>query len=55
MTKIYATKEMRLALEEHFQCSASSISLALNCKRDSPLARKIRAYAVNQLNATPLT
>lgn len=52
--RIYATKDMRRALEEKFECSQATISLALANKRNSKLARDIRIYAVNHLNATPL-
>lgn len=45
---------MRKALEDKFECSMTTISLALNFKRNNLLARRIRSYAVNTLKATPL-
>lgn len=52
--KIIASTEIRRALEEKFECSQTTISLALNFKRNNMLARRIRSYAVNTLKATPL-
>lgn len=51
---IYAKPEAKKALQEHFKVSQTSVSLALRFKRDSEMARRIREYAVNKLDAYPV-
>lgn len=52
---IWATASKKKELAERFKTSPSSVSLALRFKRNSPLALKIRDYAVNKLNCAPIT
>lgn len=49
--KIYTTSKCREALRQKFGTSGVTISVALNFKSNSVLARKIRCYTVNHLQA----
>ena len=46
MVKVLVDTEIRKKLEEIFQCRRETVSLALNCRSDSELAKKIRAMAI---------
>lgn len=46
MAKVLVDTEIRKKLEEIFQCRRETVSLALNCRIDTELARKIRAMAI---------
>lgn len=46
MAKVLVDTEIRKKLEELFQCRRETVSLALNCRTDTELSRKIRAMAI---------
>lgn len=46
MAKILVDTEIRKRLEEVFQCRRETVSLALNCRTNTELSRKIRAMAI---------
>lgn len=46
MAKVLVDTEIRKKLEEIFQCRRETVSLALNCRTDTELSRKIRAMAI---------
>ncbi len=46
MAKILADTEIRKKLEEIFQCRRETVSLALNCRTNTELSKKIRAMAI---------
>lgn len=52
---IHATPLQRKELVRRFNTTHSTVSLALHFKRHSPLALKIRDYAVNRLKCPPIT
>lgn len=47
---IYMRKEQRNALRERFGCSDATISDALNFRRNSENARRLRMAALNRFN-----
>ncbi len=46
MAKVLVDTEIRKKLEEVFQCRRETVSLALNCRTNTELSRKIRAMAI---------
>lgn len=54
MSQIIVTKSNRACLKKEFQCSDSSLSIALHFKWNSLLARRIRSRAVNHYKAIPV-
>lgn len=54
MGQICLRKGTRKVLREQFKFSESALSMALHFKYNSLLARRVRVYAVNKLNAFPL-
>jgi len=47
--KIYTKKGDTAKIKEYFGCNDFMVSVSLNFKRDSLMARKIRDYAINEL------
>lgn len=54
MSQIIVSKSNRARLKNEFQCSDSSLSIALHFKWNSILARRIRSRAVNHYQAIPV-
>ena len=54
MKKIICTPSQRLQLIEKYRCSQSTVSEALNFRRDAKSHREMRSYAVNILGALPV-
>lgn len=48
--KIWVSPMLKKELCEKFRCTEQTISIALNFKRDSILAREIRSYSMNRLH-----
>ena len=53
MKKVVVAINDRQALSEKFGVSVTSVSLALNFRTNSIMARRIRSYAVNILKGIP--
>ncbi|SEF86991.1 MULTISPECIES: hypothetical protein [Parabacteroides] len=47
MAKILVDTEIRKKLETIFQCRRETVSLALNCKTNSDLSKRIRKVAID--------
>lgn len=46
MAKILVDTEIRKKLEEIFKCRRETVSLALNCRSNTELSKRIRAMAI---------
>lgn len=54
MSVIVLRKGTRSALRSAFGCSESAISMMLHFKWNSLIARRMRSFAVNNMNAFPI-
>lgn len=54
MAQLFMDRGKRKKLKDKFQLSDSAISEAIHFKSNGKLARSVRSYAVNVLNAYPV-